>query len=346
MIDTLKLSLNDYAISRGAHLDVQPSVFNAATGELLSNFPLWHDGSRYIEGSKAFHNGEDFNVTIKPLSPSQPDSIGCLVQFSVPKVVTGSNFHATDHNGTVAALKAVEKHLRDVGIKTNIKTASMSRVDAFKTIQTDEPYPAYHSVLSMLQGQRMAKRDYGTTFLWANTQQEICIYDKLVEMQQRKASVAGFPENSVRFEHRMLKARKVQKTLGMKTVADLLAGYDHVRDTYNAVMEKQLFRRTVSDVAMLTSTQLEEELAYYQDVLGRRYWLRDWQIANGMRAVAPDVEALKTAVKNRARGRNTARNLLKQIESAALDAAAQAVIRPAKRPIGELYSELKRKILL
>jgi hypothetical protein len=345
VIDTLKLSLTDYKVSPGANLFVQPSSFNAATGELCSNHPLWHDGTGYIEGSKAFHNGEDFNVTLKPMSPSEPGSVGCFVQFSVPKVATGDNYHATDHKGTATALATVEKHLRDVGVRTNIKTASLSRLDAFKTVIADEPYPAYHPLLAMLQGKRMNKRDYGTTFLWENTQQQICIYDKVAEMEARRVSVLKVPANSVRFEFRMLKARKVQDMLGMRSAADLLNGYDHVRTVYQQHLHKQLFQRSISDVAVLTARQVQEELSYYKDTLGRRFWIRDWLAAAGMRAVARDVDAIKQAVTNLAGCRVTAAKACRQIEAARLDAVALQVITPSKRPLGELYGELKSKVL-
>jgi hypothetical protein len=345
MIDTLKLSLTDYKVSPGADLIVQPSSFNAATGELCSNHPLWRDGARYVEGSKAFHNGEDFNVTLKPLSPSEPGSIGCFVQFSVPKVATGDNYYPTDYKDTAAALATVEKYLRDVGVQTNIKTASLSRLDAFKTVQADEPYQAYHPVLSMLQGQRMNKRDYGTTFLWANTVQEICVYDKVAEMEHRRVSVLKVPANSLRFEFRMLKARKVQDMLEMRSVADLLDGYDHVRTVYRQHLHKQLFQRSVSDVAMQTARQFEEQLSHYKDTLGRRFWIRDYVMAVGMRAVAADVDALKQAVKKVSGCRVTAAKACRQIEAARLDAVALEIIAPSKRPLCELYDELKSKVL-
>ncbi len=345
MIDTLKLSLTDYKVSPGADLIVQPSSFNAATGALYSNHPLWHDGARYMEGSKAFHNGEDFNVTLKPMSPSEPGSVGCFVQFSVPKVATGDNYYATDYKGTAAALATVEKYLRDVGVRTNIKTASLSRVDAFKTVQADEPYQAYHPILSMLEGKRMSKRDYGTTFLWANTQQEICVYDKVAEMEHRRLSVLKVPANSLRFEFRMLKPRKVQNMLEMRSVADLLDGYDHVATVYQQHLHKQLFQRSVSDVARLSARQVKEELRYYKDVLGKRFWFNSWLMASGMRAVALDADALKQAVEDVAGNRETARRAFRQIEAARLDAVALEIIAPSKRPLGELYSELKSKVL-
>lgn len=344
MIDTLKLSLTDYSVAPGADLDVQPSAFNAATGEARSNHPLWHDGSRYVTGSKAFHNGEDFNVTIKPLSPSEPQSIGCFVQFSVPKVVDGSNYHPVDYKGTTEALRAVQKYLRDVGIKTNIKTASLSRVDVFRTVEADEPYQSYQPVLSMLQGQRMSKRDYGTTFLWANTQQEICVYDKLVEMQQRKARVDGLPENSIRFEHRMLKGKKVRDTLGMRSAGDLLAGYDHVQSVYRNVMHKQIFKRSVQEIEVVTANQIVHEMELFKG-RGDRYWYQNWLQAKGMISVMSNVDAVREAIKTVSDNRMMQSRAIKKLEVAQMDAAALKIVSPCDKTLGELYGELKSKVL-
>jgi hypothetical protein len=158
VIDTLKLSLTDYSVSSGADLIVQPPTRNNATGEISGNFNLWRSGSGYVEGSKAFHNGEEFNVTFKPGHSPQGDSVLCLVQFSVPKVADGSNYHPTDYNGTERALGEVEDRLKGIGIRTNVQTAKLSRVDAFKTVEASEPYACYHPVLGMLRGTRMAKR--------------------------------------------------------------------------------------------------------------------------------------------------------------------------------------------
>jgi hypothetical protein len=143
----------------------------------------------------------------------------------------------------------------------------------------------------------------------------------------------------------MLKASKVQSTLDMKTVGDLLAGYDHVAQVYKKNIKKQLFRRDVGELAALTVGQVEDELRYFKEDLNKRYWYRSWIIANGHRAVAVDAEAVKRAVGAVAGNRMMANRINKQIEEARLDAIALDVLRPSKRPLGELYAELKEKVL-
>jgi hypothetical protein len=344
MIDTLKLSLLDYSIGSNPDITIQPSAVNAATSEFRSEYPLWYDGSRYMLGARAYHNADNFNLSIQPLSPSEPDKVRCFVQFSVPKVATGSNYHPTDHKGTVAALKSIQKQLGDIGVKTNLKTASLSRVDTFKTVSAKEPYHSYHPVLAMLQGQRMAKRDYGTTFLWGNTQQEICVYDKLVEMQHRKCNVVGLPENSIRFEHRMLKAKKVRDTLEMRTVADLVSAPDHVRDTYHKIMEKQLFKLSVEEIEVFTSSQVENLLRATCDSGHRDYFLKSIA-ALAIAAGTVDVEMVCRASDRMAPNRMAALRHRRLMRRAQMDAAALQQVGTSRRTLSDLYSELQRGVL-
>jgi hypothetical protein len=266
------------------------------------------------------------------------------VQFSVPKVATGSNFHPVDHNGTKEALRAIQKHLKAIGVKTSIKTATLSRLDAFKTVQTQEPYQCYHPVLSMLQAKRQSKRDYGTTFLWGNTQQETCVYDKLEEMRRRKQPVVGLPRNSMRFEWRGLKPRKVRDTLGMKTAGDLLEGFDHVQATYKRLLEDQLFKRDVSNLEFQSVKDIEAQLAVFIQA-GRRYPFTAWLEAVALDRGVSDFEAVKKAVDNSFSNRAARRKIHKKLEAARLDAVTLRTVAPSKRAMGELYTELKTKVL-
>jgi hypothetical protein len=344
MIDTLKLSLSEFEIASEHDIIVQPSAYNPSTGEQQASYPLWHTGGRYIEGSRAFHNSEDFNLTIKPISPTEPDKVGCYVQFSVPKVATGSNYYPTDEKGTVEALETIQKQLLIAGVKTNIKTANLSRVDAFKTVQAQEPYQSYHGILAMLQGQRMAKRDYGTTFLWSNKSQEVCVYDKLAEMQQRKCDISRLPPNSIRFEQRWLKAPKVRDTLEMRTVADLLSNQDHVRDTYHRVMEKQLFKHSMADVVLFTSNQFVDEynrLGLASNRTGFRRYLSAVALLRGFL----DVEAVRQALPQIMPDRMMQSRIRRDLEQAMCDAAALRVEESSKRTMGQLYSELQAGVL-
>jgi hypothetical protein len=344
MIDTLKLRLSDYSIGSKPDIRVRSADVNLATCEFQAEYPLWHDGRHHVLGARAYHNADDFNLSIQPMSPSEPDSVGCFVQFSVPKVATGSNYHPTDHKGTVEALKSIQRQLGAIGVKTNLKTANLSRVDTFKTVSAQEPYHAYEPVLAMLQGQRMKPRNYGTTFLWENTQQEICVYDKLVEMKHRKCDVSGLPPNSIRFEHRMLKAKKVRDTLGMRTVAHLIAAPDHVRDTYHKIMEKQLFKLSIEEIEVFTSSQMRNLLRATREAGHRDYFLKTLAVLAIAEGVI-DVEAVCKASDSEAPSRMAALRHRRMMKRLQMDAAALQPAGTSRRTLSELYSELQRGVL-
>ncbi len=342
MLDTLKLSLTDYEIGESANLDVQPSTFNAATGEIQGRYPLWRRGSGFVEGARAFHNSDDFNVTVQPFNSLEPQSIGCHVQFSVPKVATGSNYLPADFGATVSALKTIESELKSIGINTNIQTAAISRLDACRTIHPSEPYEAYHPVLQLLRGTRMAKRDYGTTFLWHNTVQQVCVYDKREEMKRHKRNVTHLPKNSVRFEHRMLKARKVRDVLGFGSVADLLVGFEQVQVGYKSALEKQLFRHSPAEVELLTTRDIENELRAFAC---SRYFIQDWLLARAIAQLGEDRHAFLRAVENVSTSRKTHMRMRKKIEKMEMDALSLQLVAPSKHTLGELYRELEREVL-
>jgi hypothetical protein len=344
MLDTLKLSLTEYSVSSDAQFQVQPGLVDNATGELVGNNKLWRADGRTVTGSRAWHNAELFNVSIKPNPHSPGGPALCLVQFSVPKVANGSNYAPTDSKGTVRALRAAQKYLAEIGVKTNLKTAAVSRLDAFKTAVCSEPFDAYQPVFAQLQGQRMRRRDYGRTFLWENTLQEICAYDKLEEMRRNKHSIEGLPPNSLRFELRALKMQKVRAWLSFRDAGELVGNLDHLEHQYRVAMEKQLFKGEVTQGAKFTHGQALQELEAAKEHFGVR-WFERLLLAKGCEALGPDKEVWKAALLEAAGTRQAAYKMTKKLEAAKLDAMATSILGSSGRPLGELYTELREKVL-
>jgi hypothetical protein len=346
MLDTLKLSLTDFEIRPDADLDVIQGSFNAATGEANGLCPLWRNGRDYVVGSKAFHNSDDYNVTVQPVRDDEPMSIGCYVQFSVPKVATGSNYEPADFTATKNALKTIHSELKRIGIKTNLKTATLSRVDSCKTVVTKEPYAAYHPVLLSVTATDLSikRRDYGSTFLWHNTQQQICVYDKIAEMVARKHCTKNLPSNSIRFEHRMLKARKIRDSVGLCNVNDLLTGFEQIEAGYNKAMRKRLFHYSVAELEAVTSRSLGEQLQYFKDN-GSRYYLRDFLTALGAAQMAENVAPLLQAVEIVAESRTTYHRARKQLDSAQQQALTLQSSNYSRRTLKDLYQELEQGVL-
>lgn len=344
MIDTLKLSLVEYEISENPQLTLEHSPTNLETGSRTSVYRLFMAGGRVVEGLKAYHNAENFNLTIKPLSSLQPQIVGCYLQFSLPKLANGTNYYPITEQAAKRALRGLEGDLREIGVSTNLDNAVLSRVDSFRNVLASETYATYHPVLSALKGKRMAQRDYGTTFLWSNTQQELCVYDKLAEMAARKHKTAGLAPNTIRFEHRLLKARKVRDTLSMATAGDLLSDLAHVETTFKANLEKQLFSKSVSDVEAFLEVELENQLRFFCE-RGDRFWFQSWLSAVALRGLAVDSELILSAVGKVTNHRSTQLRIKRQLEAAKMDAMQLELSANPKRTLAELYTELQSKVL-
>ncbi len=343
MLDTLRLTLEDFEVEDHAELELQAPTTNAGTGAIGPDYSLWLRNGRAVRGAGAFHNSERVNISFKPRREAPTAQALCTVQFSVPKVASGSNYHAADHKGTVEALEAVQKHLDAVGIRCNLQRASVGRLDAAQTCTMREPFAGYAPVLSRLQGKRAQRRDYGSTYLWGNTQWETCLYDKREEMRRAKISVAGLPANSLRAELRALKAQKVRSLFGFRTVAEMLDGLDHVRAVYRSHLEAQLFRHELDPDRSLSRADLVEQLTAARD--GSHRWFTAWLTAWAMDQLAPDADALKDAVRLVAPDRQTANRIIRQVEQGERDGMALKKVGPSSRTWGELYEELREKVL-
>jgi hypothetical protein len=347
MIDKLDLRLTDYTVASGCSLQVQPPSFDAGTGVIGPSYPLLKIGRRVIHGARAFHNDENFNVTVAPVGPWDAGAIGCSVHFSPAKVANGNNYHPTDYAGTVAAIEAIERELWNLGLKTNLQVSRIRRLDTFRNVVAKEPYECYRPVLQQLRGARMTGHEFETGYRWDNKQWQLCAYDKLEEMQQRKVSVAGYPANTIRFEKRLMNSRKVEAAAGMKTVAELLAGYDTLEPDFRQSLKRSIFKkRHVMPALVLTPEEAEAGLLYFKN-MGRRYWADDWIRAYALNqpVMRANLEVVRRAVTVVAGNRVTARRISGQIEQVHLDAAALSVLGPSRRTLSDLRNELEVKLI-
>ncbi len=191
----------------------------------------------------------------------------------------------------------------------------------------------------------MAKRDYGTTFLWANKAQEICAYDKAAEMRHREVSLEGLPDHPLRVEWRMMNGRKIRDSLGgIATAGDLVAGYDQIDQSYKRTMHEQLFKRSVKEFSGLSASIMVEQWNVLK-AANRRYWIDDWLKALGVATVISQMDVVLEALYRETGNRMTVLKFKRKIEAAEMDAVAMNITGPNRRSVGDLYTELKQKVL-
>ncbi len=345
MLDTVKLMLNDFEITSNSSLKVQPGAYEVSTGEVFE-FPLFSVNSQVHYGSKAYLNSPLWNLTLKPL-PGGNRATGAFLQFSVPKNHYGNNYFSAGEHGTKAVFEKVEKELKEQGIRTNLLESSLSRVDTFKNIEPEEPFESYSPVFRLLRASRVQKREYGTTFLLSNTQQEFCIYDKLEEMRNRNEETSDFPE-TMRFEHRALKKEKVNSLYGFTKAQELFkGGYAVIKEKQREHWLSSLFCFSVEEVLLLGSKQLEGEMRLFKERYSRN-WFQNFLRAYGAYYLAQfaGVEVVKLALESMETDRVKVWRTVQLLEEAKREIELVKQAENSRKTLGELYEELKEKVCL
>lgn len=347
MIDTLQLMLTDYDAGN-AELELQPATVNTKTGELTGHFPLYVSNGSHVCGRKAFNNTGPCRVAIKAVPNAQTGGTQpmCTVALEVPKATGGSNYHPTDKQGTEDALRRIQQHLTEIGLKTNVMTAQPARVDMFNNVIADEPYSCYAPVLRLLSGSRMEQRGYENGFLWENGRQQVCAYDKLQKMVRDKLSIDGLPRNTIRFEMRLLNSSKVRDTLSVKSARELLDHYDELARAYHQTMKKQLFAHSVRDVDAMFASDMKAEMAWFQENAGRN-WLDEWVKSCGWQFITQhtNMETVLGVVAELEPDRPKLSRIRKKMNKTRFDTEAMRCIGPSRRTTGQLYEEMREKVL-
>lgn len=342
MVDTLQLSVPEYDIAPDHGLTIQPASFRPRTGELIGDFRLW-DGQ---EGRAAYYNGDRFNVDLKPYQ----GQVYLTVHMSLPGYIGENNVAPVTREDASRIVANLQREVSALGVRCNLQNAHVSRLDAFRNIQTCEPFHVYAPILSLLDGKRM--RDMvqygGSSFRWGNSLAQVNAYDKVLQLASKKHSVEQFRGvNLVRFEHRSLKRRKVEDLYGFVTVSDLLREYDSIPGIYSRTMGDVLFRYGGEDVEVLSQRQLEQELREFKQRAGR-YWMSEYLLAVGMKALLSrvSVQTVTEAVRNVSGNRMAATRNKRRLQRALVNQTLLTERDEATRSFRKLYDELRTGVLL
>ena len=353
LIDTLNLMLDDFEVDSVTQLCVEPHSYQADTGVTSQARPLWVKANGHsVYGKKAQHIGEHFVATIK--AQKQSTVADCYVQLSLPKFCSGNNLFPVTLSQSQKAMRRLESELNRIGIRADLKTAKLSRLDLFRNIQTDEPFSSYRGLFCTLKAQRQQRREWDTTFLWGNTQQQTQIYDKRVEMQRNGRDVSRCPPNTMRCEYRMMNGQKIRQVLRGRTVEHLWSEYENLPAIYNNAIRQTLFKEPLPHHEVLTGSQLERELRSFQSTCGRN-WLPLYLQAQGAKTVFEQcgsetfLQTFSAVLKNDENPRTRQQRLYRvnrdMNQATAMLTSLQSANTSA-RTLGDLRRELEQKLLI
>lgn len=342
MLDTVKVYTDDFRVRDGANLVIQPATLDYETNTKADTRLFRNSAGEWVEGAKAYINSSRYNLTIKP--NLKGDGVKAFIQFSFPKALTGDNFYSLEEKSIGLAKQVLAGDIKEKGILLNLEECKLSRLDIFKNAITDEEFSEYTPLYKMLRAKRQLRRDYGSTFLWSNTQREICVYDKLQEIKNRGGAIREYPQKTTRFEYRLLNSRVTKKDTGLEKLRDI-DNYDAVRNTYKDALEKHLFCLSVNEINILVGSELENIIRGYKE-RGGRYWIREFKEDFGAYMVLKmaNLETLRGILERVTDYRMVAWRVIKDFEKSR-DSIALMTKGDSGKTLADLYNELKNKVL-
>jgi hypothetical protein len=346
MLDTVKLSIPDYNCSN-ADWDLTVGNINTRTGATKNSFPLYHDGEQWVEGMRCVAKNELFHLQLsaKCQGNAKRPTPYLSINFEVPKVAGGHNFHPATEKETRLAFSEAQKFINSVGIKCDLREAIPSRLDAFRNLLTEQPPSQYDCVFQACRATRMEDRTYENGWLYLNGQKQLSFYDKRMKMRRDKHSLVGIPKFVMRGEFRGTKKDSVQRIYGFENVNEMLKNQDHIATTYIDSMSNLLFRHTPDDVEIFLSNDIEADLRAFRDA-GKRYWQREFLIAYALRGLLDKVSLkLMGEAIERVAGNRTAKSaFIREYEQAKWGIEFLKEAEKGKRTTGQLYEELRDKV--
>lgn len=212
MIDTIRLFTREFDIAGNNKFQTQ-TLADYSTGE--------------VQAEKLFCNipgGGRFNI--KPQGAEK-----CLLfEASLPKLLYNTSLKELESNDFEKCLSAIQGQFMAAGAvidKSAFESLPVSRLDYCRNIEVEHSIVDYLFLLKNCSFGGRNRTSWKTeTVTFFNKSQELCIYNKVLEVKQddKQAAAAGVrpdsPENILRIESRMKAADVVQRAIKRRTFSE------------------------------------------------------------------------------------------------------------------------------
>jgi hypothetical protein len=367
-IDTLKFGLTEWKIDSKAPILIQPSIYNASTGE--NNDPCLYVNSegKHIKGDRGFLNTANFNFDIKK---GFDGSTYCTIKTSIPKLADGKlNYNPVSIEDTISIIGKLNKELNEIGIETNLFNAKPTEIHLFKNIELEEEFNSYVPVLQNLRLRHKEPKDfYRTTFNYggitpsgAKSGYQFSIYSKKDDIfnnpsnQNMNLNAFGLPralfDNQIaRFEYRSYKTAQIRTLFNSHTVGNFFNNCKDLSEIFNNLWLEKLFNIDGIDGELQTSSETFNIWALFHDndikqwkkqaddfLINCHYYdkgitrldIQEWLILKG--------HSKQNAVVDSGR-------IFNKIEKARFQREMLQVDKHSKKRLITLYDELKSKLV-
>ena len=186
-----------------------------------------------------------------------------------------------------------------------------------------------------------------TTFLFRNGEQQICIYDKIIEMQNKIKDFGvkrNSPSNVMRIENRLLKKRKIFSVSGVSKLYNLYHNYDFVKSYFRDEVGNNLFKYNPEEIKTLWGNSFEKVTDSFRST-NKRYWFNSMIQSFGLLHIIEQdsYENLVIIIKNMDLKKMQVSRYLKKLRDLKRNIDASIIPNINSRTNLELYNELKTK---
>jgi hypothetical protein len=240
MIDSLNIDLgHNFEVSDNSLLVIQRDTTSGFGEHAVRDYGLWVSRSKGVVcGRRAYFRRTGmlrFDIDIKIWKDGKRH---CLVKFSVPELLHGSNALPAHVDELPLALDALQQELSQVGIKANIKQGQIVRIDLARQAAMVDNFSSYARVLRRIHVPGTDLKEHDTTLLWLHRQGKWAInaYDKTVQAGKSLQDGSGI----LRLELQLRTRRTVERILGYSSIKDLLDNAEHLQDVYRTFLHRRL----------------------------------------------------------------------------------------------------------
>ena len=200
-----------------------------------------------------------------------------------------------------------------------------------RDIILDNPFEDYLPCLDTLISPYKKSNTFETTRYWQNKQNAICIYDKTEQLNDVH-NYFDIPDNTIRVEYRLEKARKVKGLLGTNTASYILNNWYLLEEVFTKEMTR-LYEPAVYINDCLDDTE------YFKETYGKKYmneyikWLGMIELYQKV-----GIEGVKSMYKCQGFSRQYISTKMKEFRT-----LINTV--PVGNPHSKLYAEFRTKLL-
>jgi len=282
-IDKLSLSIRDYKVQDANQLSIDLGKMTPE-GETTAK-PLFNG----IEGSKAYMNKDNYNVTINP-------NYGNILTISFnPSKILHPYEMCNDNNQLKGIWSGIKRDMRESGIiLPEERDISTTRIDLAKNIETEKPVSHYSRMFESLRGKRMNTVTFPSSHYFRNKSQEIVFYDKNLEIEheykKNKKIPPSTPECFMRGEYKAKKKDKVSNVFKFNSLDYFLESDPSYREgIFKEQLEKQVFHKLDKPEQLEIFTNYDAHLAYLKMLKEGRNALLKFMAIHGTEKILNDL---------------------------------------------------------